>query len=282
MQKVGNKAMWALRITLFVAGSALGYFIMHSVVRAYPTPALFRYRYVYCAGTGVLLGVVLLLSAGSVLQLAFAVGSGVKTLFRDFKPLDAVAVLIGLAVGGLLTYLLEFLLSLGLKILALRVIIDVVFCLFAVGLAIAGARKALYALPHEEADAPPPIRPDKGYILTASALSCEEISSFCRDWLTGKICVSDASVAALIACGAAGEEGLRAYRELLKAGAVTVPAGQGDETAAVAEYARANGLRVIAAQASEFEGAGTAALGYKELRGGEKPAEQTGQPLESD
>ena len=88
-------------------------------------------------------------------------------------------------------------------------------------------------------------------MLTSSALAVCGIENFCRDWLIGGAVVTDATVSALIDKGK--EDALGAYKTLLDCGFVhTVSVKERDEKLAALNYAAENGLRIIAADKSEF------------------------------
>lgn len=278
MRKYKKFVLPVMRIVLFVAGAAVGYIVMWQVLRAYPNSLAAAYKYVYCSGTGFLLGAVLALSARSVLWLAFTVADGLKNLFRGAKPADVAGVFIGLAAGFMLAYLFDFLLSLVLKIFSLRILLDVLFALAAAGLCMYGVLHALHASDASD-DAPSSgMRTDTaytgGYVLHSSAFFCDGLLPFCRDWLIGQAAVTEGTVAELIAAGENGQAALKIYGELLSAGAVhTVSAGKGEEKEQVAAYAEAHKCKIVTAEENAWENVKAPVLAFSSLFGASRKRE---------
>ena len=279
MRKYNRNVMAVLRAVLFLAGAVLGFFAMRQITLAYPKAEFEKYGYVYCAATGVVLGLVLMLSAGSVMWLASSLIDGVKSLLRGAKPSNIVCVLVCITLGVVLTWLFDFLVSFGLELVELRIILDVVFAFVSVSLLSVAALKIL---PVQKAEA----RAEKcdsdefknGYVLTASALCCDGIDAFIEEWLLTPVTVLDCTVGELIGRGNAGEKALAAYRRLLNGGkTVTVSAagkaelaatGKVSERDAVLSYARENSFRIVAATACEFGAdARVPVLGFLRLTG---------------
>lgn len=81
MKKYSKKTLIITRSIMFALGAALGFLAMYGMLSAYPDLSPKGFAYVYCAGTGLLVGLVLLLSSSSALWLVFTVCGGVKSLF---------------------------------------------------------------------------------------------------------------------------------------------------------------------------------------------------------
>ncbi len=269
MRKYNKNVLTVLRVVLFLAGAALGFFAMRQIGLAYPDSALEKYIYVYCAATGVVLGLVLMFSAGSVLWLGASLIDGIKSLLRGAKPSNIVCVLVCITLGVVLTWLFDFLVSLVLELIELRIILDVVFAFVSISLLSVCAFKIIPAQKVNERHAKNALDDFKsGYVLTASALCCDGIDMFCGEWLIMPLTVLDCTVGELIGRGVAGEKALAAYRRLLDKGrVVTVSASnKTSEREAIFAYAREHRCRVIAATACEFGDAeGVPVLGFTTL-----------------
>ncbi len=265
MKKFNRKLMIIMRVCLLCVGFAVGFLLMHLLIREYPRPSSDKYPYIYCTGSGLVLGMILMLSARSVVWLCHTVGSGIKRALVGAKPFMLAAVLVGLAFCALLTYLFDFLLSFSGIAIGLRVVLDVAFVCSSVSLCVFAALKIAQAFSGIGSEKENERTFQNGYVLTAAALRCDGIVGFCRDWLIGSIAVLDCTVALLIEGGERDCAALKAYGELVACGCVVTVSERGqNEWECVTEYARENNLRILS-DTADGKDADVPVLGFCDL-----------------
>lgn len=250
MRKFGKKVMLITRLAMFCAGFMIGMPVMWRIMLGQGFNE--QLRLIFGLGTGVVLGLALMLSARSVLSLGYALGGGVKKVFVSAKPTDIAAVITGAAIAVALTCLVDFLLGFVINGAAFRVVIDVTFALIAAVCFYLLSSRVLRALAEDRITDSAPEKEEnrycEGYILDVSALCCERIVPLCSQWLISAPIVLDSTVCEL----ASRESGMAAYRALVEGGFVrTVSAGK--NAGGVAAYAAKHSLRIISAR-SDFYG----------------------------
>lgn len=278
MQKPNRTLLWIFRAVFFCIGFVAGFFIIREIISGNQNVDVGKYKYAYCAGSGVLFGVILMLSTTSFIRLGGVIADGLKGLFRGTDRITLAGALSGIVSGILLTVLFDFLLSLGLEIFSLRIVLDVAFALIAVtfsGYMLVKLMRTQVA-PKKQ---PQKAKAAPGYVFSASALRVKGVKEFCAKWLSGSITVLDCSVAKLLGGGEECEQALCNYRELLNEGAIsTAPAETSDEAEELRAFARKSGARIVVADGNEIDGEDLTVLSLSELLYGDntvKPIDET-------
>lgn len=249
-RKISGKTVVLTRCVLTVLGFLAGSLAMWQITDAYPklipSGAL---SYLFYIAAGLVIGLLLALSAKLILHLAYSFGDAMKKAFGRAQRMDIAGVLLGVAIGVMIAYLCEALLSLVLDIISIRVVLDVIVGLAATYIACLACTRALKS---DEIEAESEQPKSAGYLLSSSALGQERIVAVCGDWLLGGITVLGKTVNELIA--KKDEAALENYRQLSESGRIkeVQTAGSLSEKEELVRYAQEKRLNIIAADADEF------------------------------
>ncbi len=191
--KYNKKVLIILRILLFIGGFSVGFAAIWQVMHSDAFLIKGWLKYVFYAVSGLVPALVLLLSAKPVYLLLKGLASKVLSRFHGLKGEDAAGIILAAVLSILAGYLCDFVLSLFIDILALRIVIDFFAALAAFyGVAVLFFKVLKkYGAEHKEDDDSLKPRQFFGYIFTSGALSNPKSESLISQWLNGDIYALD-------------------------------------------------------------------------------------------